>query len=95
MRVEGGLWQVGKELDKKDVQTVLGRTGKDARKGMKDFGGGGGSDEDDVSLLDEIKHLHMRISFTVTPPQSLAHPPGSPRTFTRANSYPLGRWVAR
>ena len=57
--------KVGKELDKKDISTVLGRTGKDARANMKDFGGGGGSDDEDVSLLDEIKHLNMNIRFIV------------------------------
>lgn len=57
--------KVGKELDKKDVQSVLGRTGKESRKQIKDFCGAGGSEDEDVALLDEIKHLNMRISFKV------------------------------
>ena len=55
------------ELDQREIASILGKAGKGANKEQMGFAGAGGSEEDtdQLSLLDEIKELHMYIKFEV------------------------------
>ena len=60
--------KIGKgELEQDEIKTVLGKGGKGGNKDMSSFGGQSHEDGDaqQAELLDQLKELHMQISFQV------------------------------